>query len=100
MRMNFVIACLRPWQKVKLGIFTSSRAVDGKEMSNYCLFDFLVAAASRYLRYIVIRQNRVFSGKIEVLLLVASQTVIFSTYRQFLRFWLVDCSQSPIFSFV
>ena len=31
-RMNFVIACLRPSQKVKLGIFTSSRAVDGKEM--------------------------------------------------------------------
>ena len=31
-RMNFVIACLRPSQNVKLGIFTGSRAVDGKEM--------------------------------------------------------------------
>ena len=33
--MNFVIACLRPSQNVKLGIFTGSqgsRAVDGKEM--------------------------------------------------------------------
>ena len=59
-RMNFVIACLRPSQNVKLGIFTSSRTVDGKKnvqksvmhvqsccfaLSNYCLFDFLVAAA-------------------------------------------------------
>ena len=31
-RMNFVIACLRPPQNVKLGIFTGSRTVDGKEM--------------------------------------------------------------------
>ena len=31
-RMNFVIACLRPSQNIKLGIFTGSRAVDGKEM--------------------------------------------------------------------
>ena len=31
-RINFVIACLLPSQNVKLGIFTSSRAVDGKEM--------------------------------------------------------------------
>ena len=31
-RMNFVIACLRPSQNVKLGIFTGSREVDGKEM--------------------------------------------------------------------
>ena len=31
-RMNFVIACLRPSQNVKLGIFTGSRAVDSKEM--------------------------------------------------------------------
>ena len=31
-RMNFVIACLRPWQNVKLGIFKGSRAIDGKEM--------------------------------------------------------------------
>ena len=31
-RMNFVITCLRHSQNVKLGIFTGSRAVDGKEM--------------------------------------------------------------------
>ena len=31
-RMSFVIACLRPLQNVKLGIFTGSRPVDGKEM--------------------------------------------------------------------
>ena len=31
-RMNFVIACLRPSQNVKFGIFTGSREVDGKEM--------------------------------------------------------------------
>ena len=31
-RMNFVIACLRPSQNAKLGVFTGSRAVDGKEM--------------------------------------------------------------------
>ena len=55
-RMNFVSACLRPSQNVKLGIFTASRAIDGKEMykksvthvqsccfalSTYYLFDFL-----------------------------------------------------------
>ena len=61
-RMNFVIGCLRPSQNEKLGIFTDSRAVNGKEiykksvmyvqsccsvaLSSYCLFDFLVAAAS------------------------------------------------------
>ena len=31
-RMNFVIACLRLSQNMKLGIFTGSRTVDGKEM--------------------------------------------------------------------
>ena len=61
-RMNFVTACLRPSKNVKLGIFTGSRAVDGKEMnkksvmhvqsscfalSSYCLYDFLVAATSQ-----------------------------------------------------
>ena len=30
--MNFVIACLRPLQNMKLGIFTGSRADDGQEM--------------------------------------------------------------------
>ena len=31
-RMNFVIACLRPSQNVKLGIFKDNRTVDGKYM--------------------------------------------------------------------
>ena len=31
-RKNFVNACLRPSQNMKLGIFTGSRGVDGKEM--------------------------------------------------------------------
>ena len=30
-RMNFVIACFSPSQNMKLGIFTGSRAVDGKQ---------------------------------------------------------------------
>ena len=61
-RMNFVIACLRPSQNRKLGIFTGSRAVEGEEIYKQmrctckvvvlpcqainCLFDFLIAAAS------------------------------------------------------
>ena len=74
--MNFVIACLRPSQNVKLGIFMGSRAVDGQRnvqnsvmhvqscrfaLSSYCLFDFLVATISQtsyYLRYLLIRQNQ------------------------------------------
>ena len=61
-----------PSQNMKLGIFTGSRAVDGKEsvmhvqsccfaLSSYCLFDFLVDAASLtcyYLRYIVMCQKQ------------------------------------------
>ena len=47
-RMNFVIACLRPSQNVKLGIFTGSLAVEVK--------------------------NRILSGQIQLLLLIASQT--------------------------
>ena len=35
-RMNFVIACLRPSQNMKLGIFTGSRAVDRQEMYKKC----------------------------------------------------------------
>ena len=31
-RMNFVIACLRPSQNMKLGIFMGSCAVNSKEM--------------------------------------------------------------------
>ena len=75
-RMNFVIACLPPSQNMKLGIFTGSRPVDGKEMykksvmhvpsscfalSSYCLFDFLVATASltsNNLRYIVMSHKQ------------------------------------------
>ena len=51
-RMNFVIACLRPSQTTKLGIFTGSRAVYGKEMYKklpcqaIAYLTFLVAAAS------------------------------------------------------
>ena len=68
--MNFVIACLRSSQNVKLGIFTGSRAVDGKEMYKkcdarakllFCLFVFLVAGASLssyYLGYIVMSQKQ------------------------------------------
>ena len=68
--MNFVIACLRPSQNMKLGIFTSSRAVRAKKCTKkcdarakllFCLFDFLVAAASLssfYLRHIVMSQKQ------------------------------------------
>ena len=81
MRMYFVTACLRPSQNMKLGIFTGSRAVDSKKMykegvmdvqsccfalSSYCLFDFLVAAASLtsyYLRYIVMSQKQNILGE-------------------------------------
>ena len=30
--MSYVIACLRPSQNMKSGLFTGSRAVDGKEV--------------------------------------------------------------------
>ena len=46
-------------------------------LSSYCLFDFLVAAASLtsyYLRYIVMNQKQNILGQIELLLLIASQT--------------------------
>ena len=35
-RMNFVTASLRPSPNMKLGIFTGSRAVDGKECTKKC----------------------------------------------------------------
>ena len=35
-RMNFVTASLRPSPNMKLGIFTGSRAVDGKECTRKC----------------------------------------------------------------
>ena len=54
-RMNFVIACLRPSQNVKLGIFTDSRAVDGKEMykeaSCTCKVVVLPCQAIAYLTF-------------------------------------------------
>ena len=69
---NFVIACLRPSQNVKLGIFTGSRAVNGKEMYKkaWCTCKVVVLPcfsspphlklprSSYYLRYIVIRQKQ------------------------------------------
>ena len=58
--MNFVIACLRPSQNVKSGIFTGSREVDGKEMYKkkrdarakllFCLVNLLLIWLSRRRR--------------------------------------------------
>ena len=93
-RMNFVIACLRPSQNVKLGIFTGSRAVDGKEMYKkaWCTckvvvlhcqaIAFLILSRRRYivtLFFIIYDtlwcvRNRIFSVQIELLLLRASET--------------------------
>ena len=74
-----VIACLRPPQNVKLGIFRGSRAVDGKEMykKTWCTCKVVVLPCqafayltflspphltlpimSYYLRYTVIRQKQ------------------------------------------
>ena len=71
-RMNFVIACLRPSQNVKLGIFTGSRAVDGKEMYKkvwctckvfakllFCLVKLLLICLSRSLRSMAVLSSRV-----------------------------------------
>ena len=67
-RMNFVIACLRPSQNMKLGIFTGSRAVDGKKkmrkksvmLMESCCVVFVAAASLTcyYLLYIVTRQKQ------------------------------------------
>ena len=91
-RMNFVVACLRPSKNMKLGIFTGSRAVDGREMYkkvwSTCKVVVLPCQAIVYLTfsspphlYIPIIydtlwwvKNRIFSGQIELLLLIASQT--------------------------
>ena len=99
-RMNFVIACLRPSQNMKLGIFTGSRAVDGKEMYKKvwctCKVVVLPCQGIAYLTfsrpphlYLPIIydtlwwvKNRIFSGQIELLLLIASQTL----------FWLIGSS--------
>ena len=91
-RMNFVIACLRPSQNVKLGIFTGSRAVDGKEMYKkaWCTckvvvlpcqaIAYLTFSSPPHLKLPIIYdtlwsvKNRIFSGQIELFLLIASQT--------------------------
>ena len=90
-RMNFVIACLRPSQNVKLGIFTGSRAVDGKEMyKNAWCTGKVVVSLCQAIAYLTFSspphlklpniydvswsvKNRIFSGQIELLLLIASQ---------------------------
>ena len=94
-RMNFVIACLRPSQNVKLGIFTGSRAVDGKEMYKkaWCTCK-VVALHCQAIAYLTLSsppnlklkpiiydtlwsvKNRIFSGQIRLLLLIASQTFL------------------------
>ena len=91
-RMNFVIASLRPLQNVKLGIFAGSRAVDGKEMYKkaWCTckvvvlpcegIAYLTFSSPPHLKLPIICdtlwsvKNRIFSGQIELLLLIASQT--------------------------
>ena len=98
-RMNFVIACLRPSQNVKLGIFMGSRAVDGQRnvqnsvmhvqscrfaLSSYCLFDFLVATISQtsyYLQYLLIRQNQNILGGNSRIAPADSTPNIFSIHR-------------------
>ena len=91
--MNFVINGLcRPWQNVKLSIFTGSRAVDGKEMykNSWCTskvavlpcqaIAYLTFSSPLHLKLPIIYdtlwsvKNRMFLGQIELLLLIASQT--------------------------
>ena len=91
-RMNFVVACLRPSQNMKLGIFTGSRAVDGREMYKkvWCTCKvvvfpcqaivYLTFSSSPHLKLAIIYdtlwsfKNRIFSGQFQLLLLIASQT--------------------------
>ena len=91
-RMNFVIACLRPSQNVKLGIFTGSRAVDGKEMYKkaWCTckvvvlpcqaIAYLTFSSPPHLKLPIIYdtlwsvRNRIFSVQNELFLLIASET--------------------------
>ena len=91
-RMNFVIGCLRPSQNEKLGIFTDSRAVNGKEIykkawwtckvvvqSPYQAIAYLTFSSPPHLKLPIIYdtlwsvKNRIFSRQIELLLLIASQ---------------------------
>ena len=91
-RMNFVIACLSPSQNVKLGIFKGSCAVDGKEMCKkaWCTskvvvlpcqaIAYLTFSSPPHLKLPIINdtlwsvKDRIFSGQIQLLLLIASQT--------------------------
>ena len=93
-RMNhmFVIACFRPSQNVKLGIFAGSRAVNGKEMYKkaWCTckvvvlpcqaIAFFTFSSPLHLKLPIIYdtlwsvRNRIFSVQIELLLLIASET--------------------------
>ena len=91
-RMNFVIVWLRPLQNVKLGIFTGSRSVDGKEMYKkawymiwkllFCLVKLLLIWISHRRRIfkIVIRQKQNILGANSVALADSSPNV-FSTHR-------------------
>ena len=91
--MDFAIACLRSYTKHKIRHFTGSRAVDGKEMYKksvmhmqsccFCLFDFLVAAASLtccYLPYIVMSQKQDIIGANSITP-ADSISIVFSTHR-------------------
>ena len=96
-RINFVTACLRPSQNVKLGIFTGSRAVDGKEMYKkaWCTCKVVVLpceaianltfSSPPHLKLPIIYdilwwvKNRIFSEQIELLLLIESQTFFFDS---------------------
>ena len=91
-RMNFVIPCLRPSQNVKLGIFTGSHAVDDKEMYKkaWCTCKVVVLpchtianltfSSPPHLEISIIYdtlwsvKSRIFSGQIDLLLLIACQT--------------------------
>ena len=81
--MNFVTACLRPSQNVKLGIFKGSRAVDGKEMYKkaWCTckvvvlscqaIAYLTFSSRRHLKLPIIYdtlwsvKNRIYRGKLK-----------------------------------
>ena len=92
-RMNFVIACLRPLQNVKLGIFTGSRAIDGKEMYKkaWCTckvvvlpcqaIAYLTFCCRQILNFLLFKihcdpSKTIFSRQIELLLPIASQTFL------------------------
>ena len=102
---NFVIACLRPSQNVKLGIFTGSRAVDGKEMYKkaWCTCKvvvlpcqaivYLTFSSPPHLKLPIIYdtlwsvRNRIFSVQIELLLLIASETSFDSSVERTRQLW-------------